>query len=193
MPPARNVRSRLPSQAVARILMIAGGERGRALAAELVADGHAVRITTRTEAGRAAIEAAGAECWIGTPDRLASLRYALDGVTLACWLLGTVSGSPAALRDLHGSRLEFFARQTIDTTVRGLVYEAAGTVPASTLSAGSALVRAIADHNAIPMALLDADPCDREAWRTQALEAVRSLLAARPATLHSPGQRQSVP
>ena len=40
-----------------------------------------MRITTRTEAGRAAIEAAGAECWIGTPDRLATLRRALDGVT----------------------------------------------------------------------------------------------------------------
>jgi len=46
-----------------------------------------VRITTRTDSGRAAIEAVGAECLIGTPDRLASLRGALEGVTVACWML----------------------------------------------------------------------------------------------------------
>ncbi len=69
--------------AVARILLIGGGARGRALGGELTALGHAVRITTRTEAGRAAIEAVGAECWIGTPDRIATLRYALEGVTIA--------------------------------------------------------------------------------------------------------------
>ena len=33
--------------AVARILIIAGGERGRELAAGLLAEGHAVRMTTR--------------------------------------------------------------------------------------------------------------------------------------------------
>ena len=47
---------------------------GRRLAAEMTEHGHALRITTRTEASRAAIEATGAECWIGTPDRLATLR-----------------------------------------------------------------------------------------------------------------------
>ena len=114
---------------MARILIIAGGARGRALAGGLVAEGHAVRITTRAESGRAAIEAVGAECWIGTPDRIATLRYALEGVTLACWLLGNACGqTPVAA--LHGSRLEFFVSQTIDTTVRGLVYEAAGSVAA---------------------------------------------------------------
>ena len=50
-------------------------------------------MTTRTEDRRAAIEAAGAECWIGTPDRLATLRAALDGVTIACWMLGTATGA----------------------------------------------------------------------------------------------------
>ncbi len=36
----------------------------------------------------------GAECLIGTPDRLASMRGALDGVTIACWMLATVQGDP---------------------------------------------------------------------------------------------------
>ena len=158
--------------------MIGGGACGRALAAELVGQGHAVRITTRTERGRAAIEAAGAECWIGTPDRVATLRYALENVTVACWLLGSACDEPERLRDLHGSRLEFFVAQTIDTTVRGLVYEAAGSVPAATLAAGAALVRERAGYNAIPLAVLDADPADQRAWHGQALAAIGALLSA---------------
>ncbi len=83
---------RVTCAAVARILIVAGGCRGRRLARDLVGEGHAVRVTTRTEAGRAAIEATGAECWIGTPERLGTLRAALESVTIVCWLLGTVSG-----------------------------------------------------------------------------------------------------
>ena len=76
-----------------------------------------MRITTRTQDGRAGIEAAGAECWVGTPDRIGSLRYALENVSLLMWLLGTASGGG---RELHGRRLEFMLSQTIDTTVRGV-------------------------------------------------------------------------
>ncbi len=106
------------------MLIVAGGCRGRRLAAALVGEGHAVRITTRDERGRAAIEAAGAECWVGTPDRLATLRGALENVTILCWMLATATGSAEELDALHGSRLEFFMTQAIDTTVRGFVYEA---------------------------------------------------------------------
>ncbi|HEX5146304.1 MAG TPA: hypothetical protein VFV85_04720, partial [Conexibacter sp.] len=66
---------------MARVLIVGCGCRGQALARELRARGHAVRGTTRDEAGRAAIEAAGAEAWIGDPDRIATISYALDGVT----------------------------------------------------------------------------------------------------------------
>ena len=104
--------------------MLGGGCTGRRLASGLVADGYAVRATTRTEAHRPDIEAAGAECWIGTPDRLATLRGALENVTIACWLLGSATGAPAQLRALHTSRLQFFLREAIDTTVRGFLYEA---------------------------------------------------------------------
>jgi UDP:flavonoid glycosyltransferase YjiC (YdhE family) len=161
--------------AVARILIIAGGARGRALAGELIADGHAVRITTRGGA-REAIEAVGAECWIGTPERVATLRYALEGVTLACWLLGTACGAPEALRALHGSRLDFFVGQTIDTTVRGLVYEAVGSVDAAALAAGRALITEKALYNAIPLAVLDADPGEQADWVAHAREAIAGLL-----------------
>jgi hypothetical protein len=145
----------------------------------MVLEGHAVRITTRSDAGRAAIEAAGAECWIGTPDRLATLRGALDSVTIVCWLLGSAVGDEQELRALHSSRLEFFLTQMIDTTVRGLVYEARGTGPASKLpAAGEALTRVLTARNEIPAAFLTADPQDQDAWLSAARAAVSSLLVS---------------
>jgi hypothetical protein len=161
---------------VARILIVAGGCRGRRLAGDLIGEGHAVRVTTRTEASRAAIEATGAECWIGTPERLGTLRAALESVTIVCWLLGTVVGEEEEVRALHASRLEFFLGQVIDTTVRGFVYEAAGTVPGDALAAGERIVRTAGERNAIPTAFLRADIADSDAWQTEARVAVDVLL-----------------
>jgi hypothetical protein len=165
--------------AVARILIVAGGCRGRSLAAAMVDEGHAVRITTRTEDRRAAIEATGAECWIGTPDRLATLRGALDSVTILCWLLATATATGPAyeLSALHGSRLEYFMTQAIDTTVRGVLYEARGAdADAPMLASGEAIVRTLAERNAIPTAFLRADPQDADGWLAAARAAVSSLL-----------------
>jgi hypothetical protein len=143
----------------------------------MAGDGQAVRVTTRTQAGRAAIEAAGAECWIGTPDRLGTLRAALESVTIVCWLLGNATGAPAQVRALHGSRLESFLGQAIDTTVRGFVYETSGTIAQrGLLGGGERIVRALAERNAIPVAFLTADPLDPGAWLTDARRAVDSLL-----------------
>lgn len=90
----------------------------------MVQRGHAVRVTTRSEQGRAEIEAIGAECWIGTPDRLATLRGSLQNVTILCWMLAGAHGPAEQLAALQGSRLEFFLGQAIDTTARGLIYDA---------------------------------------------------------------------
>ena len=145
----------------------------------MVADGHAVRITTRTEAGRAAIEASGAECWIGTPDRLATLRAALERVTILCWLLGSAAGSERELRELHTHRLRFFLTQAIDTTVRGFLYEAGtgGTLP-GLLAEGERTARALTERNAIPAAFLTADPRELDGWLAAARGAVDSLLGS---------------
>ena|SRR2546430_2403020 len=162
---------------MARILIVAGGCRGRRLASEMTGAGHVVRMTTRVEAHRAAIEATGAECWIGAPDRLATLRGALETVTLACWLLGSASGSAQEVRALHCSRLEAFLRQLIDTTVRGFIYEAAGTrVAAADLAAGERIARSLGERNEIPVATLMADPHHVDAWLAEAGAAIRSLL-----------------
>jgi hypothetical protein len=165
---------------VARILIVAGGCRGRRLAAAMIAEGHAVRVSTRGEHGRAAIEASGAECWVGDPRRLATMRGALDGVTIVCWLLGSCVGGEQELHELHASRLPFFVGQTIDTTVRGFVYESRGTTtPARLLADGETTVRELARRNAIPTAFLTADPRALPAWLADAHAAIGSLLGLR--------------
>jgi uncharacterized protein YbjT (DUF2867 family) len=164
---------------VARLLILGGGCRGLELARQAQREGYAVRVVTRTEAHRAQVEAAGAECRIGDPDRLGTLRGALEGVTIACWLLGTATGSDEQLRALHGPRLRAFVGQAIDTTVRGLVYEAAGTsVPADVLAQGADIARDTTAANAIPLALIEADPRDRDAWLGAARIAIGSLLGS---------------
>jgi hypothetical protein len=174
---------------VARILIVGGGCRGRRLAVEMAQRGHALRVTTRSEAGRAAIEATGAECWIGTPDRLATLRGALDSVTIACWMLAGAHGDAEQIAALHTSRLEFFLSQAIDTTVRGLVYDAwpvaEGGVAADALAGGEQIVARLAQLNAIPASVLaapggegggESDRGDDAAWVAAAGAAVEALL-----------------
>lgn len=163
---------------MARVLIVGGGCRGRTLARELVSAGHAVRITTRSEATRPAIEAVGAECWVGTPGRLETLRGALDRVAVACWLLGTASGGEAELRALHTTRLELFVTQAVDSTVRGLVYETGGrSGPPDARAAGEAAARRLTALNQIPAAWLDAPPEDADGWARAALRAVESFLS----------------
>ena len=157
--------------------MVGGGCRGLALARTLVAEGHAVRAVTRSPARRAQIEAAGCECWIGDPDRIGSLRYALDNVTVLLWLLGTATGPN--VEALHGSRLRMMLDKTTDTTVRGVVYEAAGTVGPEALAAGVEEMRHARRTNEIPYALLEVGREDGAAWVAAARAAIDALLTAR--------------
>jgi hypothetical protein len=143
--------------------MVGGGCRGLALARSMVAEGHAVRAVTRDESRRAEIEAAGCECWIGDPDRIGTLRYALENATVLLWLLGTVD-----VPELHGSRLEMMLERTVDTTVRGVLYEG---------RAGEAVVQAAHDRHGIPIAFLEADPDDVEEWVASARSGIDALLA----------------
>jgi hypothetical protein len=167
---------------LARILMVGGGCRGRELARGLVAGGHAVRISTRDPRGAQAIEEAGAEPWIGTPDVVGSLRYALENVTVLCWLLGTARGPADQVAALHDARLAMMLSLTIDTTVRGMVYEAAGTVDPSVLEAGARLAARSCGRSGIPFEALDAEPRDLPVWVASARRAIEGLLVRpRPA------------
>ncbi len=100
---------------MARVLIVACGCRGRELAAELSAAGHAVRGTTRDPARMNAIAAAGAEPYVGDPDRIGTLMDALAGVTVVVWLMGTI--------EIPAGRVRMLFEKLVDTPVRGVVYE----------------------------------------------------------------------
>lgn len=161
---------------MARILIVGGGERGMWLAGNLGEHGHATQILTRDEGRRSEIESLGAQCFIGTPDRLGTMIGALDGVSIACWLLGCAGGEEEQVRALHDLRLRSFMVKTIDTTIRGVLYEAAGTVPAEVLASGAQIATEVAEQNQIPLAVLRSDPAQVESWRSEALGAVEALL-----------------
>ena len=149
---------------MARVLIVPCGCRGRALAGELVAAGHAVRGTTRAQANAEAIRATGAEPYVGDPDRIGTLMDALSGVTVVCWLMGTVP-----VPELHEGRLRMLWEKLVDTPVRGVVYEGA-------LPQGEQVARTASETWQIPLAILDADPLDHDAWLAAARGAVDRLL-----------------
>jgi uncharacterized protein YbjT (DUF2867 family) len=161
---------------LARCLIIGCGCRGLSLARELIASGHAVRGTTREPARRGEIEAAGVEAVVGDPDVVGTIARALEHVTIACVLLGSAVGSSEQLAALHSSRLDMLLARMLDTTVRGIVYEAAGSVGPAVLNAGAELVRARCEDSRIPYALLNTDPGDVDAWMVAAVAAVNNAL-----------------
>lgn len=146
---------------MARLLVLGGSShRALALARDLTAEGHAVRAVTRSEANRPLIEAAGAECWIGDPDVVGTVRYALENVTLLVHLLGASDDE-----DLHGSRLHMLLERTIDTTVRGVVYEA---------GRGRDVLERMTSYNEIPARVVD---YGAPGFDAQLREAVAALLS----------------
>ena len=148
---------------MARVLIVPCGCRGRALAGELVAAGHAVRGTTRGGGGEA-IRAAGAEPYIGDPDRIGTLMDALSGVTIVCWLMGTIP-----VPELHEGRLRMLWEKLVDTPVRGVVYEGA-------LPQGEQVARSASETWQIPLEVLEADPLDHDAWLASTRGAIDRLL-----------------
>jgi nucleoside-diphosphate-sugar epimerase len=165
---------------VARVLIVGCGCRGRALARELRAARHAVRGTTRDPARLAEIEAAGAEAVVADPDRLGTLMRQLQGVSVVCWLMGSAGGAAgedaATAADVQGPRLRSFLERLVDTPVRGVVYEAAGSAPPRLLESGAAAVRAASVTWSIPAVIVEADPGNHETWLSAMSGAVRRLL-----------------
>jgi nucleoside-diphosphate-sugar epimerase len=159
---------------VARVLIVGCGCRGQALTRALVGDGHAVRGTTRDASRGAGIAAAGAEPYVGDPDRIGTLMDALAGVTILCWLMGSASGENAA--ELHDGRLRMLCEKLVDTPVRGLVYEAAGSVGEAALARGLEVARDAHERWMIPLEELTAAPDDHDAWVAQSRSAVARLL-----------------
>ena len=123
-----------------------------------------MRGTSRAEAGRARIEAAGFEGVVADPDRLGTLLPHLQGASALCWLMGT-AGDPA----LRGERFASLLELLVDTHVRGVGYEAP--------EEGEAAQRASETYR-MPLAFISAPPADPDPWLDDALRAVDSVLAA---------------
>jgi hypothetical protein len=159
------------------VLIVGCGCRGGELAAAVVERGHAVRGTTRDESRHGVIAAAGAEPATADPGRLGTLMPQLDGVSVLCWLMGSAGGDADAVAALHGPRLESLLETLVDTHVRGVVYEAAGSVDAELLERGAALIRRASDTFRMPAEVVAHDPADVEGWTREMAAAVDRVLA----------------
>ena len=164
---------------MARCLIVGCGCRGLELATALRAAGHAVRGTTRDPARRSALAAADVEPFVGDPNVVGTLAPALAHVGVACILLGSVTGSEEQLTALHGTRLDMLLERMLDTTVRGVVYQAVGSADPALLRAGAERVRHACERSLIPYELLSADPAAGQAWVAQAVQAVERVLVGR--------------
>lgn len=164
---------------LARCLIIGCGCHGRELARALLRRGLAVRGTTRSPQQAREIEAAGAEPYIADPDRIASVMSALDNVAVVCVLLGSAIGEREQLEALHGPRLEMLLARLVDTTVRGVVYEAHGNVPEQVLAGGAERIRRACRRSRTPFELLETPREDREAWLAAAVAGVAGLINPR--------------
>jgi len=150
---------------VARVLIVGCGCRGLALADALPE--HAIRGTTRSPERLSELEGAGVEGVVADPDRLATLVPGLAGVTVVCWLMGTVP-----VPELHEGRLRMLWEKLVDTPVRGVVIDP--HPPA--LPQGEHVSRVASQTWQIPLEIIDADPLDHDAWLRAARGAVDRLL-----------------
>jgi uncharacterized protein YbjT (DUF2867 family) len=164
---------------VARALIVGCGCRGRELGERLLADGWAVRGTSRREEGLTAIEATGIEPALADPDRPGTILELVNDVAILVLLLGSASGSEEELAAIHGPRLERLMEHLVETPVRGVLYE--GT------EEGAEVVRAAARTWRIPVRTILPSPPEAGYGTTSGglAEMVKALLAGEPKELNS--------
>jgi uncharacterized protein YbjT (DUF2867 family) len=166
---------------VARALIVGCGCSGRALGGELLEEGWAVRGTSRSEDGLAAIEAAGIEPARADPEQPATILDLVDDVAMVLWLLGSATGPADDVAAIHGPRLGSLLERLVETPVRGFVYEGVGTVGAEVLAGGAELVRGAERTWRIPVAVTQTPREHGPAWVEELETAVVELLASRGA------------
>ena len=161
---------------MARVLIVGCGCRGRELAAVLTERGHVVRGTSRDPRALAHIAAAGAEPALADPDRIGTLMEALTGVTVVCWLAGTAHGEAEQVAALHGDRLRMLFERLVDTPVRGLVYEAAGSLAPEHYARGRRIAQDAQATWRLPVAAVAVEPAAHAQWLAAMAGAVDELL-----------------
>jgi hypothetical protein len=139
-----------------------------------MAAGHPVRGTTRDAARVPELEAAGIEPAVGDPYRLATLLPHIANTSAMVWLMASAVGDD--VEALHRTRLQTTLERLVDSPVRGMVYEAAGTLPAALLREGSAEVRKAALTWQMPNVIVEQEPGDHDAWVAAMIAAVEAVL-----------------
>jgi hypothetical protein len=141
----------------------------------LAAAGHPVRGTTRDPARAPEVEAAGIEPAVGDPYRLATLLPHIANTSAMVWLLGSATGDD--VEALHRTRLQTVLERLVDSPVRGMVYEAAGTLPRALLREGATAVRKASVTWQMPNVIVEQHPRDHDAWVAAMIAAVEEVLA----------------
>ena len=166
---------------MARALIVGCGCRGRALGERLLAEGWAVRGTSRGEEGLAPIGASGIEPAIADPLWPGSVLDLVGDVAVVVWPLGSARHEGQAgereVRAIHGERLERLLERLVDTPVRGFVYEGSGSVDPEALAVGRRAVEDAAATWRIPVEVVEADSEDPGAWVAAMADAVGRLVA----------------
>jgi uncharacterized protein YbjT (DUF2867 family) len=147
------------------------------LGERLLADGWAVRGTSRSAEGLEAIEAAGIEAAPAEPDRPGTLLDLVGDVAVAYYLLGSAQGDDELLAAIHGPRLERLLEHLVDTPLRGFVYEGVGSVDPGLLEAGAEIVRAAGRTWRIPVAIAASEPNSPELWSKEMVDRALQLLS----------------
>lgn len=137
--------------------------------------GHPVRGTTRDPARVPELDAAGIEPAVGDPYRLATLLPHIANTSALVWLMGSAVGDD--VEALHRTRLQTVLERLVDSPVRGLVYEATGTLSPALLREGAAEVRKAALTWQMPNVIVDHDPSDHGTWAAAMVAAVEQVIA----------------
>jgi uncharacterized protein YbjT (DUF2867 family) len=162
---------------MARALILGCGCRGRSLGERLLAEGWAVRGTSRREEGLAPIAAAGIEPALADLDRVGTVLELVGDVAVVYLLLGSARGAEEELAAIHGPRLERLLEKLVDTPVRGVVYEAVGSVDPALLRGGTEIVEAAARTWRIPVEIVCEEQVDPVAWSEAMMETALQLLS----------------
>lgn len=162
---------------MARALLVGCGCHGRELGRALLAEGWAVRGTSRREDGLAAIGSAGIEPAIADPDRVGTVLDHVGDVTVVAWLLGSASGTADEVRAANELRLGSLLEKLVDTPVRGFVFEGAGSADPQVLAAGAELVERAGRTWMIPVRVVSAERDGDGAWTAAMATAVAGVLS----------------
>jgi nucleoside-diphosphate-sugar epimerase len=162
---------------LARALLVGCGCHGRELGRTLLADGWAVRGTSRREEALGAIGDAGIEPALADPDRVGSVLDHVGDVAVVAWLLGSATGTPDEVEAANRLRLGSLLEKLVDTPVRGFVFEGAGSADPDVLAAGAELVERAARTWMIPVRIVTARRGDGGDWTAAMAAAVTDVLS----------------